>query len=358
MLREFMPRGRHRAALVVSLSLLVLLFTFPNRTAAASSSEIGIAAPAEELLLVGELIASARACVVTEVAAVVRTVDVRVGDRVKAGDVLATVDEREFTIAAAAAEAAERLAEARLRAAETGARAGEREIARATFAAADSDATVTQTEFDRFTNLHRAGGVDRRSLDRARAARDAAAARMRSARESEALVIDGPREEERAALRASLDIAHASLAAARLRVAKSKILAPWDGVVAERLVDPGAYVQVGGGGGSGSSGGIVTLVADDPLHLLVWVPERYMRLFAKGQALDFRVAAGSGRAFSGRVARIHPEIDPSTRNGLVELTVENATRELAPGMLASLTVVLRRDRADAAPSIASPAGRE
>ena len=129
-----------------------------------------------------------------------------------------------------------------------------------------------------------------------------------------------------------------------------KITAPFDGVVTERNVHPGAFV--GPGSGPGAAMPIVRLVEEVRLRLVIPVPEAYTAGVTAGTAMPFTVAAYPGQTFSGTVARIAHAVDVSTRTMAVELDVNNKDGRLAPGTFCQVRWPVRRT----APSLLVPSG--
>ena len=108
-----------------------------------------------------------------------------------------------------------------------------------------------------------------------------------------------------------------------------RVTAPFDGVVTERNVHPGALV--GAASGPGASTPMVRLVNDQRLRLVVPVPEAYAAGVTEGASVPFTVPAYPGRTFRGVIARIAHSVDVKTRTMAVELDVPNADRRLVPG---------------------------
>jgi RND family efflux transporter MFP subunit len=104
------------------------------------------------------------------------------------------------------------------------------------------------------------------------------------------------------------------------------VTAPFDAVVTERLVHPGALV--------GPSTGTPLLVLQQiaRLRLVVAVPEQAIAAIDAGTSVEFRVPAREGRVFTGTIARSAHTLDPKTRTMAVELDVTNSDGALAPGM--------------------------
>jgi membrane fusion protein (multidrug efflux system) len=117
-----------------------------------------------------------------------------------------------------------------------------------------------------------------------------------------------------------------------------KITAPFDGVVTDRMVHPGALV------GPGNDVALLVLQQVSHLRLVVPVPEEDVSGIVNGAAVPFQVAAWPERAFSGKVARLSHSLDSRNRTEAVELDVVNRDGALAPGMFPTVKWPIRRSR--------------
>lgn len=142
------------------------------------------------------------------------------------------------------------------------------------------------------------------------------------------------------AARKSVQAAEASLKSIAEIEAYLQIRAPFDGVVTERNVHPGALV--GPSGGSGGQLPLMRVEQTDHLRLVVPVPEKYVAGMVKGAAVEFTVPAYPNRRFSGTVARIAHSVDVKTRTMPVELDVFNKDGRLASGMFPEVLWPVRR----------------
>lgn len=106
--------------------------------------------------------------------------------------------------------------------------------------------------------------------------------------------------------------------------------------VAERVVTPGDFVQVGSR--------LMRLVDADPLKLRVPVTERRLGTVKKGQRVTVKVEAFAD-TFPGEVSRVSPAVDTSTRTFVVEVLVPNAERTLKPGLFATARIETGREPA-------------
>lgn len=144
------------------------------------------------------------------------------------------------------------------------------------------------------------------------------------------------------AIDAQMKALEASAAAARsavkpLRELESylEVKAPFDGIVTDRMVHPGALVGPG-------TGPLLVVEQQGRLRLIVAVPEGDAAVIPRGVAVAFKVPAHPGKSFSGTVARTGNSLDAKTRTLPVELDVANASGALAPGMYADVEWPARR----------------
>lgn len=117
-----------------------------------------------------------------------------------------------------------------------------------------------------------------------------------------------------------------------------KITAPFDGVVTDRMVHPGALV------GPGNDMALLVIQQVSHLRLVVPVPEEDVSGIVNGAQVSFQVPAWPERSFSGTVARISHALDQKTRTMAIELDVMNRDGSLAPGMYPAVKWPVRRSR--------------
>jgi RND family efflux transporter MFP subunit len=162
------------------------------------------------------------------------------------------------------------------------------------------------------------------------AAEEVAAARYASAVNSvnEKIALIGVRTAER------------SLAQQRLQ--DSVVLAPFDGLVQQRHVAPGSFVQVGQP--------IATIVRTNLLHFRGMLPERHARKLALGQQVTLQIES-IDQPRTALVTRISPTLDELSRSLLFEAELDNADGRLKTGLFAEAAVVLD----ESAQAIALPA---
>jgi membrane fusion protein (multidrug efflux system) len=134
-------------------------------------------------------------------------------------------------------------------------------------------------------------------------------------------------------------------------VGYTKIVAPFDGVVTARYVDPGALIRASaqseapdgtGSGGQGKEGPVLRVADIATLRVYVYMPEAETSLVRRGQPATLTLREFPGRTFTGTVARFNTSLSLSTRTMLTEVDLDNPNHELYPGMYADVTIELMR----------------
>jgi len=118
--------------------------------------------------------------------------------------------------------------------------------------------------------------------------------------------------------------AQAQLDLLQIRLDRTTVRAPFAGVVGQRLVSIGDFVN------SGSR--LVTLHTVNPQRAAFRVPERYGERLARGQRVGFQVASLPGQEFFGTVDFVDPVVQLPGRTILIKAVVPNPRRQLEPGM--------------------------
>ncbi|MGO9648541.1 MAG: efflux RND transporter periplasmic adaptor subunit [Terriglobales bacterium] len=127
----------------------------------------------------------------------------------------------------------------------------------------------------------------------------------------------------------------------------SRITAPFSGVVTERYANLGTLVQAGTGS-STQAMPIVRLSQDDLFRLVIPVPESYVRYIHVGDHVNVHVPS-LNRTFPGKVARFSVDVREDTRTMHTEVDVLNAERVLMPGLYAEAELGL--DEKDNVPTV-------
>jgi membrane fusion protein (multidrug efflux system) len=136
-------------------------------------------------------------------------------------------------------------------------------------------------------------------------------------------------------------------------VSYTKIVAPFDGVITGRFVDPGALIKAGGEqtgsapdqGSAHPSGGtspVLSLAMIDTIRTYVYAPQDAVGSIRRGMPAKLTLQDLPGRSFDGVVTRYANSLDLGTRTMLTEIDLKNPRHELYPGMYANVTLELER----------------
>ena len=241
------------------------------------------------------------------------------GDRVNAGDPVATLDAADADLALARARADHDQADAQLRLLLAGARPEDVRLAEAQLAAAQSGAAATQAELasaqadvDRFEALLASNSGSRKQRDDAVTRRDVTKQRLqgaqdqvRAARENLARVKSGSRREEIEAARARVAAMTAQVAMYQKAIGDATIVAPVGGIVTEKLADVGELVQ--------PRAPLIIITDLDHAWANVFVDEPVVPRLRIGQPATLFTDAG-GPGIAGTVGYISAKAEFTPRN--------------------------------------------
>lgn len=263
------------------------------------------------------------------------------GDKVKAGQVIATLDAEPYSNQVASAQAQVESLRARLKLRETGNRP--EEIAQARSLVREREATAGNAErlFKRSEVLLAGNAVSVQDRDNAAASYNEAEARLKSARESLALLEAGFRVEDIAQAKADLAQAEAALATANLELKDTVLTAPEDGVILTRAQEAGAILQTGST--------VFTLCLVNPVWVRAHVHEPELGRIHPGMKVEIRTDSRPDQPYTGQIGFISPraEFTPKTvettelRTALVyrlRIVVAHADEGLRQGMPVTITL--------------------
>jgi membrane fusion protein, multidrug efflux system len=238
----------------------------------------------------------------SRVAGAIKSVNVVDFQRVKAGDLLIQIDSADYDAQASQAEGAVMSARAAL-----DNLANQVELQNATIAQAEAQRVslqalelAAQQEEERQKTLSQTSSGTRQKLEQAVAAYAKAQADVNastalvSARRHQLEVLAGTRQQRAGDLLG----AKASLEAARLRLGYTTIVAPFDGVVSERQVQPGDYVTIGSS--------LINVVPLPKVYVMANYKETQLTRVRPGQDVDIVVDTFGDLTLHGRVERISP----------------------------------------------------
>jgi RND family efflux transporter MFP subunit len=141
----------------------------------------------------------------------------------------------------------------------------------------------------------------------------------------------------------ALQAARARVALAHKTLADTTVRAPFNGLVAERLVSVGDYVTKGMK--------VAVVVRVNPLRVQLTVPEQFVSAVKAGATVTFQVDAFPGREFTGTVRYVSPALEANRRALTVEAVVPNQSGDLKPGLFATARI----EQPEKTPAVMVPA---
>ncbi len=229
----------------------------------------------------------------------------RIGDRVRAGELIARIDDAEY-------QQAVREAEANLK------------IAEASVIDTRSQLELSRDQKERMESLR--------------------AKELASNAEVDAAVSDFTAKESRYRLaQAQVEQRQASLESSRIRLGYTRLTATRAGYIGERFVDEGALLA--------PNAAVASVIEIGSVIVRTTITERDYRLISAGQPATVTVDAFASRRFSGRVSRIAPMLLEESRVAQMEVEVRNDSLLLKPGMFARTQVMIAsKNRAQIVPT--------
>ncbi len=284
----------------------------------------------QPIRLTGSVEPFAQTAIGVEEDGVVDRLFVEAGDFVTSGAPLLQMRQLPLRLAADRAAADARRDREMLRELRAGSRPADIAIAEASWKEAKANAEIAEREFQRYEKL-----LAERSVSQSE--RDSASARAETARANESvkraeydLALEGPRAEVIAAMEASALSTEAEAAMARDALQRSTIRAPYPGVVTERLVDVGSWVDRGQT--------VLNFERNDIVKVAIPVPESQFHKVKLGDLLTISIDADPKGKYAGTVTERIPRADPRNRTFPIRIQLANPDQRLASGMLARLVL--------------------
>lgn len=290
---------RSAAAIVIAMSFLAAACgekIEPGTTAGESKpavkAEVAVADVARQPFIyraVGTLEARTASTLSGKLMGTVTSVNVRVGDLVKKGDILVTIDDQQVVAGLRQAEAA--LDEARRGL----------DAARSAHEAAKAGASLAGTTFKRYQQLMAEDSVSKQEFDEVAARYRQAASALKQA----AAMVK--------VARFRVQQAEAALTAAQARNRDVTVRAPYDGIVAAKMIEVGDLASPGTP--------FLRLEKIGDFEARVAIPEEYGRYMHTGQELTVHIPSLGPSRLSGNVRTISPAADQATRSFTVKITL-------------------------------------
>jgi HlyD family secretion protein len=277
---------------------------------------------------------------------------VQEGASVKRGELLATLDDAPYAAALALAKAQMQNQHQILEKSLAGSRPEDVAQAKATMEALRATYMNDEANYRRYATLATASSVSIQQRDSAKAAFDATRQQYEAAKQAYILAVKGPRSEDIAAARAAYDASVAAVALAQQQFDYTSLYAPADGIVENRILEPGDMASPGTP--------VFTIALPSPLWVRAYVPENELGRIRLGMPATVRTDSYPERVYHGWIGYLSPASEftpkavetPALRTALVyqlRVFVCDAQDELRLGMPASVHIDLNRMNAAATP---------
>jgi HlyD family secretion protein len=231
---------------------------------------------------------------------------VQEGDPVKAGELLAALDDGTYASELALAQAKQDAAKARLDLLLAGSRTEDIDHARAELAAGQANLAHAQTSYTRQAGLVGRGATTVQSLEDARMQLDAAQAGVSADQAALSALINGPRPQEIAAARAEYAGAVAQVRLAQTELDDTRLFAPVDGIMMTRVIEPGTIVL--------PSNIVYSMANTSEVWVRAFAPETVLGRVAPGTAVTLTGDTQGAKPYHGRIGYVSPvaEFTPKT----------------------------------------------
>ncbi|HEU0122724.1 MAG TPA: efflux RND transporter periplasmic adaptor subunit [Bryobacteraceae bacterium] len=261
----------------------------------------------KEVVLTGEFRAYQVTDLYARISGFLRQIRVDVGNFVRSGDVLATVEVPEMD-----SDIAQTAAERRRSEAELG-------RAKADLGRAQANLGLINVSLKRLEAAAKAepGIIAQQEIDEAQAKKAAAEAQVEAAKAAIGV------EESR------IGVAKAGEQRSQTMAGYRTIVAPFNGVIVKRYAHPGALSQ---------SAPVLRIAEVNRLRLVAQVPESVVPLARPGDSVEVKVGS-LNKKFPAKISRLNLDVASTSRTMEAEIDIPNPSNELAPGMYADVTLL-------------------
>lgn len=298
----------------------------------------------ESMTLPGNIGAILYTTIYARVDGYLKTRLVDIGDQVKAGELLAEIDTPTIDQKLAQARADLLEAKAQYDTAKANLKESKAKELTAEAAVEKSKANVEYATITakRWQDMCTRGSVSQQSRDEKVRSLDTTTAELKEQQANEKAAIAAVEAAE-AAVRvaaASVQAKSANVKRLEFETGFKRVLAPFDGVITLRKVDPGALITQGS---QTSSLELFQMAKIDALRIYVNAPQRVARYLKNGMTADVLVPEYPDRKFVGLVTNVSGALDPNTRTRQTEIKIENKDHALLPGMYAEVRMTTLRE---------------
>lgn len=248
----------------------------------------------EEIENIGEIEPNQKVIVYSEVTGIVEKINIKEGDYVKKGTLIAQIDYKKRKL--------------------------DYENIENQIKAVEKNIENVKKDYERFSNLYKEGVVSEKKLDDIKTSYEV--------------------------LNYQLEGLKKQLEFAKIRMEEAFIYAPIDGVIGEKFIDQGELITESS---MMKNSPIVSIIDIDKVKVKIPVPQEDISKIKKGQNVIIKIDAYPEREFKGRVFKLYPEADPKTRTINVEVVIENQSHLIKPGMFCKAKIITGERKAIVVP---------
>ncbi|KZL89425.1 efflux RND transporter periplasmic adaptor subunit [Clostridium magnum] len=249
----------------------------------------------------------------------VATVNVNVGDKVTAGQVLFTLDTSELSATLQSQQAALNVSRANVN---DSILKYQQSVEKAQITYNDAS-----SNYEKQQKLYDAGAISKQELDKAKLTLDTASLELKNAQDNLNLLQQNSGSTQAVAAVAQ---SQANLNSTQVQISNATIASPISGVVSAKNVDVGSIA-------SGTSG-TVTIIDISSLKAQITVPDKVIGKLQIGQTVPVVVSAAGDETINGVIDTISPDVDSKNNSYIVKVKIDNSNGNLKAGMFAKVSI--------------------
>ena len=269
----------------------------------------------------------------------IESLTVKEGDKVAAGELIATIDKKDLAMQLDRDCASWEKAKVQLIDLEKGARAEEISSSAANVASLVSIHEKASADYKRYQALYESGAIAQQTLDNAKSAAEVAYQNLQAARENEKLLLAGSRSDVILAQKLEVERSEAVLKASQVAYQDREIYSPINGTILSKNFEQGEYMNVGNA--------VASLADLSDCWVKIYIPATELAKVKLGQSAKILVDAYPKEDFNGRITEISDKAEFTPRQSItkheranmvfaVKVAIENHDGVLKPGMPADV----------------------
>jgi len=245
----------------------------------------------------------------------VKKMNFEVGQKIKKGRILATLDKKLYESQLGIARSQVNLSRANLAQVTAGSRKQQKGMARAQMFQAEANYKHALQELKRYKAVYKLDAIPKQQYDSVRSQYEMAREQYKSAKEQYSLTLEGASREDREVARANVMTARSNLKQTQIQLSYTTLYSPMDGIISRKLVEPGTVVNEGTP--------VYKIKSSGSLDIVIFIPSIHINKFFINQPAEIVFSELPGKIIKGRIYEIQPVSDASTRSYRVKLRLSS-----------------------------------